>query len=250
MADNHTGDFDVVLVGAGIMSMTLATFLKELQPHLKIEIVERLEGEAQESSGAWNNAGTGHAANCELNYTPQRADGSVDISKALEVNVEFDMSRQFWSYLIKKGAIARARLLHPSRAAHELRDRRRSRGLPEEAPCRDERPSLLPRHGIFRGPQADRRMGAADHGGPRSRPARRRHAHGDGRRRELRRAHHQPAELPATPGRLLDRILAGSDRPSSPHGRRLDASRSRTRRPTSSGRSARATSSWAPAARR
>ncbi len=56
--------------------------------------------------GPWNNAGTGHAANCELNYTPQRADGSVDISKALEVNVEFDMSRQFWSYLIKKGAIA------------------------------------------------------------------------------------------------------------------------------------------------
>lgn len=105
MTDNHPQDADVVLVGAGIMSMTLATFLKELQPHLKVEIVERLDGEAQESSGAWNNAGTGHAANCELNYTPQRPDGSVDIAKALEVNVEFDMSRQFWSYLVKKGAI-------------------------------------------------------------------------------------------------------------------------------------------------
>ena len=105
MTDSHPQDADVVLVGAGIMSMTLATFLKELQPHLKIEIVERLAGEAQESSGAWNNAGTGHAANCELNYTPQRADGSIDISKALEVNVEFDMSRQFWSYLVKKSAI-------------------------------------------------------------------------------------------------------------------------------------------------
>lgn len=114
MADNHSGDFDVVLVGAGIMSMTLATFLKELQPHLKIEIIERLPGEAQESSAAWNNAGTGHAANCELNYTPQRPDGSVDISKALEVNVEFDMSRQFWSYLVKKGAIERAdSFIHP-----------------------------------------------------------------------------------------------------------------------------------------
>jgi malate dehydrogenase (quinone) len=97
---------DVVLVGAGIMSTTLAVFLKELQPHLRLEIIERMPGEAQESSGAWNNAGTGHAANCELNYTPMRKDGSVDISKALEVNVEFDMSRQFWSYLIKKGAIA------------------------------------------------------------------------------------------------------------------------------------------------
>jgi len=114
MADNHSGDFDVVLVGAGIMSMTLATFLKELQPHLKIQILERLEGEAQESSDPWNNAGTGHAANCELNYTPQRPDGSVDISKALEVNVEFDMSRQFWSYLVKKGAIERAdSFIHP-----------------------------------------------------------------------------------------------------------------------------------------
>ncbi len=114
MADNHSGDFDVVLVGAGIMSMTLATFLKELQPHLRIKILERLEGEAQESSDPWNNAGTGHAANCELNYTPQRADGSVDISRALEVNVEFDMSRQFWSYLIRKGAIERAdSFIHP-----------------------------------------------------------------------------------------------------------------------------------------
>jgi malate dehydrogenase (quinone) len=114
MADTHSGDFDVVLVGAGIMSMTLATFLKELQPQLKIQILERLEGEAQESSDPWNNAGTGHAANCELNYTPQRPDGSVDISKALEVNVEFDMSRQFWSYLVKKGAIERAdSFIHP-----------------------------------------------------------------------------------------------------------------------------------------
>jgi len=103
---NAVTDADVVLVGAGIMSTTLAVFLKELQPHLRLEIIEKMPGEAQESSGAWNNAGTGHAANCELNYTPMRADGSVDIAKALEVNVEFDMSRQFWSYLIKKGAIA------------------------------------------------------------------------------------------------------------------------------------------------
>ena len=97
---------DVVLVGAGIMSTTLGVFLKELKPDLKIEMIERMPGEAQESSGAWNNAGTGHAANCELNYTPMRKDGTVDISKALEVNVEFDLSRQFWSYLIKKGQIA------------------------------------------------------------------------------------------------------------------------------------------------
>jgi malate dehydrogenase (quinone) len=96
---------DVVLVGAGIMSATLAVFLKELDPSLKIELHEVLGSAAQESSNAWNNAGTGHAALCELNYTPQQSDGSIDISKALQVNTEFDLSRQFWSYLVKKGAI-------------------------------------------------------------------------------------------------------------------------------------------------
>src|SRR5258708_9648900 len=107
MSDSTAGPgADTVLVGAGIMTTTLAVFLKELQPHLRLEIIERMPGEAQESSGAWNNAGTGHAALCELNYTPMRKDGSIDISKALEVNTEFDLSRQFWSYLIGKGAIA------------------------------------------------------------------------------------------------------------------------------------------------
>src|ERR1700755_2479917 len=96
---------DAVLVGAGMMSATLAIILKELDPKLKIEIHEVLGSEAQESSNAWNNAGTGHAALCELNYTPENSDGTIDIHKALEVNTEFDLSRQFWSYLVKKGAI-------------------------------------------------------------------------------------------------------------------------------------------------
>lgn len=97
---------DVLLVGAGIMSSTLGVLLKQLKPDLTIEMVERMPGEAQESSGAWNNAGTGHAGNCELNFTPQSKDGLIDIGKALEVNVEFDLSRQFWSTLISKGLIA------------------------------------------------------------------------------------------------------------------------------------------------
>src|SRR6202041_3111651 len=96
---------DVVLIGAGIMSATLAVMLKELDPNLTIEIYEVLGSPAEESSNAWNNAGTGHAALCELNYTPQHADGSIDISKALQVNTEFDLSRQLWAYLVKKGAI-------------------------------------------------------------------------------------------------------------------------------------------------
>src|SRR6266481_7967468 len=105
---------DIVMVGAGIMSATLAVFLKELEPTLTVEMFETLDGAAEESSDAWNNAGTGHAANCELNYTPERSDGSIDISKALDVNVEFDLSRQLWSYLVTKGAIADPQsFIHP-----------------------------------------------------------------------------------------------------------------------------------------
>src|ERR1700738_3750391 len=102
---SSTNHPDVVLIGAAIMSATLAVILKELDPSLKIEIYEVLRSEAQESPNAWNNAGTGHAALCELNYTPQKSDGSIDISKALEVNTEFDLSRQLWACLVKKGAI-------------------------------------------------------------------------------------------------------------------------------------------------
>src|ERR1700739_1770883 len=105
---------DVVLIGTGIMSSTLGVFLKELEPSLTIAMFETLEDCGHESSESWNNAGTGHAANCEMNYTPERPDGSVDISKALEVNVEFDLSRQFWTYLVKKGAVADPRsFIHP-----------------------------------------------------------------------------------------------------------------------------------------
>src|SRR6202166_4216302 len=96
---------DVVLVGAGIMSVTLAVILKELDRSLKIEIYEVLGSEAQESSNAWNNAGTGHAALCELNYTPQKADGSIDVSKALQINEAFKISKQFWSYLVQQNHI-------------------------------------------------------------------------------------------------------------------------------------------------
>lgn len=95
----------VILIGAGIMSATLAVLLNQLDPTLEIRIYEVLDKPAQESSNAWNNAGTGHAALCELNYTPEKADGSIDISKALQVNTEFDLSRQLWSYLVTKGLI-------------------------------------------------------------------------------------------------------------------------------------------------
>ena len=87
------------------MSATLAVLLKELQPDLDVVLLEGRDGPAEESSNGWNNAGTGHAALCELNYTAQRPDGTVDISRALKVNTQFDLSRQLWSYLVRKGAL-------------------------------------------------------------------------------------------------------------------------------------------------
>jgi malate dehydrogenase (quinone) len=86
---------DVVLMGAGIMSVTLGMILKELSPEITIQIFERLDEAGTESSDAWNNAGTGHAAFCELNYTPQKSDGSIDISKAIKIAESYEVSRSF-----------------------------------------------------------------------------------------------------------------------------------------------------------
>lgn len=96
---------DVVLIGAGIMSATLGMLLKQLDPSLTIEVFERLDGAAAESSDAWNNAGTGHSAFCELNYTPEREDGSIDTSKAVKIAESFEVSKQFWAYLVERGII-------------------------------------------------------------------------------------------------------------------------------------------------
>jgi malate dehydrogenase (quinone) len=92
---------DVLLVGAGVMSATLGTLLSHLDPALKIMMVERLSKVAHESSHGMNNAGTGHAGYCELNYTPQNADGTVVIDKALQINAAYEVSLQFWSYLVE-----------------------------------------------------------------------------------------------------------------------------------------------------
>ncbi|NIG53078.1 malate:quinone oxidoreductase [Chitinophaga sp. Cy-1792] len=97
---------DVVLIGAGIMSATLGMLLKELEPELTIAIYERLDVAAAESSDAWNNAGTGHSAFCELNYTPQKPDGSVEIKKAVNIAEQFEVSRQFWAYLVENNIVS------------------------------------------------------------------------------------------------------------------------------------------------
>ncbi len=94
---------DVALIGGGIMSATLGALLKLLEPSWTIKVFERLDAVAQESSNPWNNAGTGHAALCELNYTPEKADGTVEISKAVAINEQFEVSREFWHHLLTSG---------------------------------------------------------------------------------------------------------------------------------------------------
>ncbi len=96
---------DVVLVGGGVMSATLGMMLRQLDPSLDIVMVERLDHVAHESTDGWNNAGTGHAGYCELNYTPETEDGDVAIQRALQINASFEVSLQFWSYLVEQGKL-------------------------------------------------------------------------------------------------------------------------------------------------
>ena len=102
---NRETKTDVILIGAGIMSATLGTMLKELKPDWDIKVFEKLDKAGEESSNEWNNAGTGHAALCELNYTSEKPDGSIDISKAININEQFQLSMQFWSYLVNRKLI-------------------------------------------------------------------------------------------------------------------------------------------------
>ena len=98
-------EYDLICVGGGIMSATLAVMAKTLKPDLKILVLERLQNVAQESSAAWNNAGTGHSALCELNYTPEDENGNINIDKAIKICTQFEISKQFWSYLANKNLI-------------------------------------------------------------------------------------------------------------------------------------------------
>jgi malate dehydrogenase (quinone) len=126
---------DVVLVGAGIMSATLGALLRRLQPEWSITLIERLDAVGAESSSPWNNAGTGHSALCELNYTPQNPDGSIDITKAVRINEQFQVTRQFWAYAVENGiltdrsflnAIPHVSFVHGAQRVDYLRRRQRA----------------------------------------------------------------------------------------------------------------------------
>ncbi|MET0321306.1 MAG: malate dehydrogenase (quinone) [Duganella sp.] len=108
-ADKADRTVDVLLIGGGIMSATLGVYLSELEPGWTFEVFERLDKVAEESSNGWNNAGTGHSALCELNYTPMDDKGVVHIEKAIEINESFQISRQFWSHQVRKGVLGNPR---------------------------------------------------------------------------------------------------------------------------------------------
>ena len=98
-----TNKVDVLLVGGGVMSATLGTLLNKLDPSLRLTMVERLDHVAHESTDGWNNAGTGHAGYCELNYTPENDQGDVEINRALTINANFEVSLQLWTSLVGTG---------------------------------------------------------------------------------------------------------------------------------------------------
>ncbi|WP_081665407.1 malate dehydrogenase (quinone) [Mycobacterium sp. UM_CSW] len=132
----RTARADVVLVGAGIMSATLGALLRRLEPDWSITLIERLDAVAAESSSPWNNAGTGHSALCELNYTPENPDGSIDITKAVRINEQFQVTRQFWAYAVENGILTDRSFLNPVPHASFVRGaqrvdylRRRQRAL-------------------------------------------------------------------------------------------------------------------------
>ena len=112
-SDSAKPGVDVVLIGAGIMSATLGVMLKALDPSLTLAVYERLDRVAAESSDAWNNAGTGHSAFCELNYTPELPDGSIEIKKAVAIAEQFEQSKQFWTFLVEQGILPDSDFIRP-----------------------------------------------------------------------------------------------------------------------------------------
>ena len=104
-AEKADRQVDVLLIGGGIMSATLGVYLQELEPGWSYELFERLDQVAEESSNGWNNAGTGHSALCELNYTPMDKNGKVQITSALNINENFQVSRQFWAHQVRSGVL-------------------------------------------------------------------------------------------------------------------------------------------------
>src|SRR3954465_14652788 len=108
-ADSADTKVDVLLIGGGIMSATLGVWLNQLEPTWSIQMVERLDQVALESSNGWNNAGTGHSALAELNYTPEDKDGKINISKAVEINEAFQITRQFLSWQVRQNVLKNPR---------------------------------------------------------------------------------------------------------------------------------------------
>lgn len=179
---------DVLLIGGGIMSATLGTYLRELEPEWSMTMVERLEGVAQESSNGWNNAGTGHSALMELNYTPQNADGSISIEKAVAINEAFQISRQFWAHQVERGVLRTPRSFintvpHMSFVWGE-----------DNVNFLRARYAALQQSSLFRGMRysedhADQRVGTVSDGRARSATESGSHAYGNWYRCELRRDH-------------------------------------------------------------
>ena len=50
-----------------------------------------------------------------MNYTPQNSDGTIDAKKAIKIAEQFEVTRQFWSYLVENG-----KLTNPESFIHSI----------------------------------------------------------------------------------------------------------------------------------
>ena len=101
-------DADLVLIGGGIMSATLASMMATEHPDSRVLLLEKATRIAGESSDPWNNAGTGHSGFCELNYMPD----PDDPAKAIGIADQFRQTRQWWSRLAERGDVDPDRFLN------------------------------------------------------------------------------------------------------------------------------------------
>ena len=214
------------------MSATLGSLISQLQPDWSIRVYERLGEVAQESSNAWNNAGTGHAALCELNYMPENPDGTVSAAKAIAINEQFQVSRQYWSYLVSIGALPEPHNFINSAPHMTFVKGAGEHRVPQEARRGAEGRAALRRPRVHRRPRAHRRVDPAAREEAQPEAEGRRDARRVGHRRRLRRTHEVPPPRHRTPRR--------------PRSRRTTRSPGSSARKTARGSSTCATSSATP----
>ncbi len=207
-------EYDVALIGGGVLSATFGLMLHLLEPEWSIVGFERLPKVAKESSNPWNNAGTGHSGGlCELNYSTEHEDGTVTSEKALRVNEQFQISREMWSSFVERGILGDPETFITPTPAHVVREQSLGRGVPAQALGVAEGQPAVCQHGVLRGSGAAREVGADADARARQERVGRRDLRPDRNRCELRFDHPAVLPLSGVPRGGEGADLPGGDQP-------------------------------------